>query len=289
MATTAEAGFRTFINRLVPTATEREKASSHRATIYARLDATFGLHRMFETGSFKHGTGVSQYSDLDYFASLKTPRPQLSASSLDAVRDKLVARFPNTRIHVSRPAVVLEFGQGYERVEVIPAYANENVTGEYMKFWIPGVVGEWLESTPEAHVSYVNGCNTVPSQGRAKAFVRMVKAWKYYRNVPVSSFYLEMRAATYIASREAVDYPYDLYRFLNNLAEQELAAMNDPTGATGRIVACGTSTKRTDALSKLSTATARASRALEFYRAGKASEAFEQWGLLFDGHFPAYG
>jgi hypothetical protein len=83
-------------------------------------------------------------------------------------------------------------------------------------------------------------------------------------------------------------YPYDLSYFLNELQQGELASMNDPTGASGRIAACSSDVNRKDALSKLSTACGRAARALDLHKEGKVEAAFEQWDLLFNGHFPAY-
>lgn len=182
---------------------------------------------------------------------------------------------------------MLEFGQGYERVEVIPAYAKSKVDGN-VKFDIPGVVHEWLESTPEAHLDYVDECNKTPVKGAAKSLARLVKAWKYYRSVPVSSFYLEMRAAAYMADENYVNYPDDVYRLLKRLRDHELSAMNDLTGATGRIFACSTDANRRDALSKLDTAVTKAGKAIEAHKAGRKSEAFAQWNLVFNGKFPAY-
>ncbi|MFJ7738972.1 hypothetical protein ACIQ2D_21980, partial [Lysinibacillus sp. NPDC097287] len=155
MAKTVNSGFTIFLNSITPSASERAKATSHRASIEAKLDAKFGIFRMFETGSFKHGTGVSVHSDVDFFVSLKSNQPILSSSTLTAVRDALKERFPTTYIHASRPAVVLDFGQGYERVEIIPAYFQEKLV-DGARFRIPGVVGEWLDSSPEIHVKYVN-------------------------------------------------------------------------------------------------------------------------------------
>jgi tRNA nucleotidyltransferase (CCA-adding enzyme) len=111
VAKTAAEGFETFLHRITPTASERAKAATHRAGIEAKLDAKFGLYRMFESGSFRHGTGVSSYSDVDLFASLKSAKPVYGSSALAAVRDALKERFPSTYIHVARPAVVLDFWQ----------------------------------------------------------------------------------------------------------------------------------------------------------------------------------
>jgi hypothetical protein len=291
MAKTAEQGFNTFLSWLTPTSADRAKASSHRASIEAKLDAKFGIYRMFESGSFKHGTGVAKNSDVDYFVSLKSNKPDYSSSTLTAVKEALQERFPSTYIHVSRPAVVLEFGQGYERVEVIPAYAKATVSENYMKFDIPGVVGAvgWLESTPEAHAEYVDDCNDIDAvKGGAKKLARLAKAWKYFRDVPISSFYLEMRAAEYMKGEKSVSLPLDIYFFLKRLDNHQLAAMNDPTGSTGRIHPCSSDVKKTDALSKLNTAVGRAEKAKNAYMTENTEEAFRQWNLLFNYEFPSY-
>ncbi len=288
MATDSTEAFENFLSWLVPTDANRAAAASHRSSLYSKLNSAYGLYRMFESGSFSHGTGVSGYSDVDYFVSLKTDRPAYSSSILTSVRDTLKERYPNTVIQVRRPAVVVNFGSGYETCEVIPAYAQGNVREGEMKFLIPGVTTEWLESTPESHLKYVNSCNAKPGEGYAKSFARLIKAWKYYRDVPISSFYLEMRAAKYISGQTTVVYAYDLAFFLEELSDGGLAAMNDPTGSTGRIEPCSSDAKRTEALSKLQTAATRARNALEANKKGDNRTAFYYWDQLFNGHFPAY-
>jgi hypothetical protein len=289
MASTVDQGFAVLLQWITPSAAERAKAASHRASISAKLEDKFGIYRMFESGSFKHGTGVSGHSDVDYFVSLESSKPSLSSSTLTAVRDALKERFPSTYIHASRPAVVLEFGQGYERVEVIPAYAKSKISDGHMKFDIPGVVEVWLESTPETHLDYVNSCNNKEGvKGGAKELARLAKAWKYYRDVPISSFYLEMRAAAYMASQTSIIYSLDLSYFLNSLQRHALSAMNDPTGSTGRIQPCSSDANLATARSRLDTAVTRASKAVQFNKDGKVASAFEQWDLLFNGKFPAY-
>jgi len=290
MAKTANDAFDQFNKNLIPSKSERDKASSHRQTIYDKLNTEFGLHRMFQSGSFKHGTGISGHSDVDYFASLKSDRPSSSDTILDSVRTKLQARFPSTNVHVSRPAVVLEFGQGYERVEIISAYTQGSINeAKDVKFKIPSVVpGDWLESTPEAHLTYVNGSDLKAPNGSTKNLTRLIKAWKYYCNVPISSFYLEMRAASYMRTQESYVPWWDIYLLLKRLDDNQLAAMNDPTGNTGRIYACSTTHKAEEALSKLSTALIRAEKAKDYLKGGYTEEAFAEWDKLFGGKFPAF-
>lgn len=289
MAKTASEGFSQFITRITPSDAERAATSSHRAAILAKLESKYTLWRMFESGSFSHGTGVKGHSDVDYFISLNQDRPQYSSTILSSVRDTLKERFPSTYIHVSRPAVVLEFGSGYERVEIIPAYPESKANGTNMRFRIPGINSEWIWSTPEAHSKYVTDINKKSGiAGGAKSLARMVKCWKYERNVPISSFYLEMRAAQYMDTQTSINWPYDVKIFLHRLLGHELAAMNDPSGETGRIEPCSSEANKADALSKLRTAAARAERALEHYEADRISQAFDEWNLLWNYEFPSY-
>jgi hypothetical protein len=144
-------------------------------------------------------------------------------------------------------------------------------------------------SAPEAHLAYVNKINGRAGIYRgAKSLARMAKAWKYIRNVPISSFYLEMRAAAYMDSQTSISWPYDISIFFNQLLDGGLAAMNDPTGSTGRIEPCSSAANHTDALSKLKTASTRASNAVYYVKKEDLKSAFEQWGLLWGGNFPAY-
>ena len=133
----------------------------------------------------------------------------------------------------------------------------------------------------------MNECNEHPHKGDAKGLSRLIKAWKYYCNVPVSSFYLEMRCVQHVATQSSYIHVYDVCQVLEKLDGHELAPMNDPKGATGGFHACSTDAKRTDALSKLHTGAVRARKALDAQRAGNDVEAFRNLDLLFGGKFPA--
>lgn len=175
-----------------PLPSDFDAAKSHKESVQSRLDNQIGVYRMFEIGSLRHGTGIWQYSDADYLVSLKGTRPSSSTSMLTKVRDALTGRFPGTTIAVRSPAVVCRFSDG--DVEVVPGYVAD--TGSARGYYIadPTTPGGWMKSYPEAHNEYVNSVNRKFS-GSVKTLARQLKVWKYTRNVPVSSCYLEMRAA----------------------------------------------------------------------------------------------
>jgi hypothetical protein len=229
---------------------------------------------MFETGSLRHGTGVAYWSDADYLVSLKGERPS-STTALNNVKAALADRFPSTVVKVRRPAVVCDFAGGQETVEVVPAFTGD--TG----YWIPDPTGDWMKTHPKQHNEYVNNVNKKHSGG-AKKLTRLAKVWKYKRAVPISSCYLEMRAAKYADGESSWYLPIELHRYLAWLQSIELAAMNDPTGLGSRFTAYSSDSKRDDALSKLDTAVTRARKAQDFDHDDKHTEAVAQYKLLFD-------
>lgn len=263
----------------IPLPSQFDAAKSHKNSIETRLDARIGIYRMFEIGSLRHGTGVYIYSDADYLASLKGSRPLSSITMLNRVRESLIGRFPNTTISVRNPAVVCRFSD-FE-VEVVPAYIADSANGA--GYWIadPASPGGWMKTYPEAHNEFVNTVNK-KFNGGVKTLARQLKVWKFKRNVPISSCYLEMRAAKYMDSQTSYIQIYDLYLALRNIHDAELAAMNDPTGLGSRFTACSSSATKADALSKLSTAVTRARSALDYHKDGYETLAIGQLKLLFD-------
>lgn len=289
MARTVNEGFEEFLRRLVPTEAQRAAGTNHRASVKAALEDGLNVRSFFETGSFSHGTGVRGFSDIDVLVSLKDPKPQSSYTALEWVEDTLSRRFPLTEVTIRRPAVVVRFGGGYETWEVIPGFLTSRGSADQLVYDVPGPSADsaWIDAAPYEHLAYVNECNEKPHKGDAKDMARLAKAWKYYCDVPVSSFYLEMRAAQHVASVSSYIHVWDVCLLLESLDRCELASMTDPKGATGRIAACSSDATRKEALSKLATAATRARKALQATTADDPATAFAYLNLLFGGHFPA--
>ncbi|MGH7868177.1 MAG: SMODS domain-containing nucleotidyltransferase [Candidatus Dormibacteraceae bacterium] len=285
MALTVAQGFDTFLERLTPLESQRDAKAKHRDSVEASLRKALDVKMFRESGSFNHGTGVRNFCDVDLLVSLGT-RPGSSTTALNWVKKALSDSFPKTTVTISRPAVRVLFNGGKETWEIIPGFRKN--TGDAALYDIPGVMeAQWLESAPTEHINYVNEVNKRAGlSGAAKKLARLIKAWKYYNNVPVSSFYLEMRAAQYMATETYWDPIQDLSRFVNQLQNNKLGAMNDPMGLTSRFYACSTDAKAKDAVSRLNTAATRAEKALIAHRGDKPGDAFYWLGLLFGGNFP---
>jgi hypothetical protein len=288
MPRTIDEGFRDFLKKLIPGEAESDGVKRHRASIKGCLENNFGLVRFTRIGSLGNGTSISGYSDVDYLACLPTEHLTLNSTySLGKIRDALNTRFPYTGVRVNCPAVCCPFGTtAAERTEVIPADYMWESNG-YKVYDIADGTGEWMKTSPDAHNAYVRAVDD-KFYGKVKPLVRFLKAWKCFRDVPISSFYLELRVARYAAGETAIVYDIDVKNVLKMLFDCQLASMQDPMGISGYIPACSTDTKKQDALSKLETALTRAENARDAASKKNVSQAFEWWRLVYNYEFPTY-
>lgn len=288
MPRTVDEGFRNFLTKLTASESETAAAKSHRESIEAQLERNFGVHRLFRIGSFGNGTSISGHSDVDYLASLKDKFTSSSSIySLSKVRDSLDARFPRTGVRVNCPAVVVPFGtSSAERHEIVPGDVTVK-SGDFMVYHIADCADGWMKISPEAHIHYVNEVNKKLSS-KVKPLIRFIKAWKYFRDVPISSFYLEMRVAKYATTESSIIYDIDVQRVFKLLWDNQLAAIQDPMEVSGYISACKTEAMRKDALSKLETALIRATNARGAKEKEDISDAFDWWRLVYNYEFPIY-
>jgi hypothetical protein len=288
VAATSEEAFKVFLSWLLPRDEVLGRAATHRDEIRARLDRKLGVHKVYEGGSLHHRTGLHSVSGADYFCWLQMKRPASSQGALKVVAKSLQALYPKETVRVVRPAVVIDFAGGEERVGVIPAFAGSDGLGAHERLKIPGIAQEWTSASPSAYGEWLERCNSVPGVvGGAKGLARLARAWKHFRDVPISSFYLETRAAQFMTTRRAVVYPYDLRDFLVTLAREELPAIDDPAGIAGMIEPLPDPAKREEALSRLANAAGWADSALTQQRLGETGQSFRQWNLLFGGRFPS--
>jgi hypothetical protein len=286
---TISQGFTAFHKKITPSSYESGKAASHKASITRRLEDYYNLRQLFYSGSANNGTDISRLSDVDMFASI--PRENLkqnSATSLRLIKECLQGRFPNTNIYVDSPAVVADFGLGvWDTAEVIPADYIERTAANKNVYDIPNGKGGWMRSSPSSHNSYVTTQNTRLGK-KLKPLIRFVKAWKYFRNVPISSFYLELRVAKLMESESSIVYDIDLASVFRKLENIELSAIRDPMGVSGLVPACSSQAFLDSAFSKLQTARIRADKARNAENDGRIKDAFYWWDLVFDGNFVSY-
>ena len=288
MPKTIEDAFGVFHTSLTPFTAETEAVKSHRTSLKQCLENNFNMYNFIRTGSTGNATGISGYSDSDYFAIIPTEKLKSnSASTLAELRTALEIRFPRTGVYVDSPAVVCPFGiMAAQTTEIVPADYIKTENG-YNIYDIPDRNGGWIRASPLAHNSYVNSINDKLNK-KVKPLIRFLKAWKYYNNVPISSFYLEIRVAKYAMGEQSIIYSIDIYNIFKYLMDNDLPAVIDPTGISGYIYPCSTEAKKVYALSKLKSAFARAEKARTAESNNNISDAFYWWNLLYNYNFPKY-
>jgi hypothetical protein len=289
MAATVEEGFRVLLSRLTPTGTETAAAKSHRATIEACLKNNFEITRFFRAGSFGNGTSIRNHSDVDYLASIPSKYITVNSNStLQKVWKALDARFPNSGIGIRGPAIMIPFGpNGSESTDVVPAHLVDSDKDKNPIYEIPDRAGGWMRTSPDAHNAYVANVDR-KLNGKVKPLIRFIKAWKYFRNAPLYSFYLEMITTRYASKEPMIVYSIDMNKIFRILWNDQLARMQDPIGISGYISPCFSEAMRQDALSKVHTALSRVEKAWDAESAKNTKDAFYWWNLVLDG-FPAYG
>ncbi|MDF2192610.1 nucleotidyltransferase [Paraflavitalea sp. CAU 1676] len=290
MAKTLDQGFETFLGWLIPLTSEHDKVKSHKDSVKACLEKNFECYDFFETGSFGNSTGVRHYSDTDYFAVIPSKKLHEDSSySLRKVKEALQETFWRTEgIVVNTPAVNIPFGTyASETLEVTPCTFNglvDTPVGSKGSYDIPNYEGGWMKSSPRAHNAYVKREDERLGY-KLKPLIRLIKAWKFYNNVPISSFYLELRTTKYAEGESSIVYDIDVKSVLKMLYERELPSIQDPMGISGYVKACSTDAKREIALSKVKTGYTRTEKAVE-KRESNVDDAFYWWNLFYNDKFP---
>lgn len=285
MPRTIDEGFRDFLTKLTPSPTETDAAKTHRASIEQCLKNNFTLLRFWRIGSFGNGTSISGYSDIDYMASLGD-LTENSNSSLQKIKNALADRFPYTGVTVRCPAVKVPFGSlAKETTEVVPGDLMS--TSPHYVYDIPDCNGGWMKTSPDAHNAYVRRINEKHNL-KVKPLIRFIKAWKYYQDVPISSFYLEMRVAKYCEGESSIFYWLDIEYFLSRMLDANLPSLQDPAGISGYIRPCSSLANFDSTLSKLKTAVIRAQNANAAEKSDYIKTAFEWWDKLYAYNFPSY-
>lgn len=142
----------------------------------------------------------------------------------------------------------------------------------------------WMCSNPTANKEYVKIQNKI-WRYKLKPLIRLVKAWKFFNNVPINSSYLELRITKYAKENLSTVYDIDVKQVMRYLYNCRLASIRDPMGICGMIPACNTSVMKKDSISKLITGLKRVEKACE-ERENDPKKCFHWWKLFYNNEFP---
>jgi hypothetical protein len=144
-----------------------------------------------------------------------------------------------------------------------------------------------MRSSPDFYGAHVDVVNENLNE-KVKPLIRLIKAWMYYDNAPLRSFYLEMKTAEYANREPSIYYKWDLSGAFSHLLTSQLAAMADPLSLPSPIQAASNNAEMQTAWTKLQAAYNSSLAALEAEKNGNVQGAFRLWDRVFSGNFPAY-
>ncbi len=274
-----------YARNLGPVPYDRTEASTRRSVVEAALrTSSLRVTSMFESGSWTHGTAISAKSDVDYMAVATGLRPAWPSSALAAAKSAVTGcDWKITDVRVSSPVIAVTY-YSQPNFEIAPAWYKERINA-FDVYWIAGRGDEWVYSAPGAHLAYVNRQNDRLDK-KVKPLVRLLKAWKYHVGAPVSSFYLEMRAAEYAAGETVILYDIDLRRVMNAIVAAGARDMTDPEHIVGRIPACASDEKRRCTVGQLRAAAGDLLAADTAKEAGDRSGYWQAMHRVFGSSYP---
>lgn len=297
MPRTVYDGIQEYLSRLEPSPTEFDTRRSHKKTVEQALAAEFtSFNEVLIIGSHTRSTAVHIWSDVDYFGKLgiddvtRGGARVSSTTTLNRAKAALEARVQQTDIWIDGPAVVVGFGQGADAVDVVPGVwvGTTPTSPQYPVYDIPDGEGGWRRTSPQRHAKFLRD-EDERAGGKLSRTIKLLKAWKYARSpqVPVLGFHLELL----IASEGVCVGPKSYQNCLNDsfrlLRDRAGAALNDPLGISGRIVAAYTEAQRQALTEAARYAADKSDRAIEAEVAGRIGEAFDYWNMVFNGKFPS--
>jgi len=251
------------------------------------LKTRMEIHRTFRAGSSSVDTGIAGHSDVDMMVWLQA---NMASPDSEAVLHRVSAALSSAfgaRMRVSSPAVIVGFDDELS-VDVVPVIdSTEVLTGRLRgeaQLFLPGSSRDWIATNPEAHIKSIQ--NTDRKQyGRLRGLIRLLKAWKYFNQVPIVSYYLESFALHIARQERFSDFPQvEFFKILNCLwrfFQSGNVSIPDPNiySNWGRLLPC----ERGDAqgvAGEIQSAAYLATRAMDAEWAGDLASAVSFWSQV---------
>lgn len=237
-------------------------------------------------GSYAKKTAIAPPSDVDIlfvmpykeFKKYNSHSGNGQSQLLQDIKYILLEKYPDTDMRGDGQVVMVNFTS--YNVEVIPAFHLKNRI-----YYIPDTHsgGSWKETSPLSEKLNIFKSNA-RSKGNTFRLIKMIKAWKYYCNVDIKSFVIELRAINFLEKWKYYDKSliyYDwmvrdffreLLKYVNN--ECKIPGINEKKSYGDEWE------------SKAKSALSRTIKACEFELKGDYISAVQEWKKIFGDRFP---
>lgn len=295
---TVTSRFQTLLARIEPSARELLDYGIHHTGVARAVADLYPDAKCRTMGSHARDTAIGGTSDLDVLANL--PNESLrwggmrisSNTALENLRQRLLSRYPSTRVRRDVQAIVVGFAGGARDIDVVPAawvgMIDVPLLGAKRPvFDIPDASGGWMRTSPEAHNDYIEHADA-RAGGKLKYVARLLRHWRRCRTpkVPMLTFHAELVLAQQGTCAQVASYSRLVTDAFSLLAAREGRALRDPLGISGDIPIAATEPKREIVARALNHAAYHATKAVVAESTGQLSEAYAQWSMVFNGQFP---
>jgi hypothetical protein len=257
-------------------------ATEQRRLLDRVLCGEAGAVRCASAGSALTNTGIRGHSVQDVLVSLPTHRVRPnSVASVRWLAEVVEQAIPGRGVTCDPGAVVVPFGPGEaDRHRLIPASLIERSSNDDEIYVIPDGEAGWTPTCPSRHRRFLDRQDR-RAESAARSLVRFTKAWKYRHRVPVSSFYLELAALSYVAQQSAVLYSQALADLFQGFLDDRLEPVSDPTCVSGTVRPVRNVFDHVLAMEAVEAAVGEIEKARAAMRANEPEQSLEFWRSLF--------
>lgn len=221
---TVKQAFEKMLSNLNLTPIQRTSIQTARATIDQTLKNDPKIHLVssqqpsFLTGSYSRNTIIRPVDDIDLYVKVhyghhakeKNPR-----GVLILMRRALGKRYPQTKINVDSPCVVIKF-MGF-KFEIVPAVGYSDDDQMYM---VPGAgCRSWVHCYPHVPNTWLTNLNHYNNE-KFVPLIKILKQWNRFNKVGLKSFHLELLTGMVFNSVSEIDnYPqgvFDWFHFVSD-------------------------------------------------------------------------
>jgi tRNA nucleotidyltransferase (CCA-adding enzyme) len=163
-----------------------------RLSLYVSEHPDFALVKMLHFGSLAKATAISTLREMDVAVYLRPDGLQTHElhTVLSTVRDLLLQVYPqmeSSQVVINPPAVTISYRASGLNVDVVPVLPNgkPDDRGELALSY-----PEWVETSIPLHLEFIRA--RAACHPRLRDLVRLTKWWKQERDVPMSSFVIEL-------------------------------------------------------------------------------------------------
>lgn len=245
----------------------------------------------FLTGSYKRGTIIRPPKDVDFFNVLKaddyknfTPSEALNilyAALSDIYPDKEKAGEIKPQTH----SITVVYSDTFS-IDVIPAF-EDGKTYRIPHVPLPGKGEEtWLISNPKIHEDIVREANE-KTDGKLIPIIKLIKDWMRTtckpKNIPVTSFHLELLATQILGNKETTSIDSGLAKFFTQaICFMDEACVHDPANMDNLVDEEIADSDREKVKTLLRTTAKIAEEAVQAENDGEHEEAINKWKRIFE-------